>query len=620
MLSFFLGLSIASAEPKIVESNVILTDSINKHLVAEANEFLEFSYIDWWQTIPIWRQFAGFQSWSEDKIERDLHNLKLFFQNQGYRTVRIQATVSHFEPDLLHNVPRRITEPVTISYSVELGPVWMIEEILFHDMPSELNIDEAQYNNIRYSLEVKEEIEEEVQEYFLKEGYVNSALRWQSRILEPGRIRLEAVVERNQPFDFGVIHFQDWSGLDIKPLFPELKWYGQQYNRSQIDDLQKKLNDLEQFETVEIMEEPLLSENKIDLYVQVQRQQRWSKGMLFSVASEATTWAADTGVYWDFHSTNASLHGEHRIGYRNFPILSRIDFSHQGFMTKQSLEVTRMLSAASATEAFWATEANFDSQIGYQQASLISEIGLRWRPISRFWLATIVDVQRHQFYPMLYKQELFDEWFGVNGLESNIVQPEIRLRAQYFDPEYSLFQLDIVPFALVNDVPLSSMQIQMEDRRYFGRWSSRNRVQAGTIFWHEEAVNSLQNRYFLGGAANLRGWSYRRVRPPGDPGQVFDLSIGGERMFFASTEWQYQIYPRYQMLVFLDIGQLWTDPAGSFSIQPLLPSLGVGAIFPTMVGDLVMAPAWQLRENELPNPPPRFVNHVYFVPKLRRPK
>jgi outer membrane protein insertion porin family len=89
------------------------------------------------------------------------------------------------------------------------------------------------------------------------------------------------------------------------------------------------------------------------------------------------------------------------------------------------------------------------------------------------------------------------------------------------------------------------------------------------------------DRYFLGGANTLRGFSYRQVGPKDINGEP----TGGNSYINATAEYTFPIVERIRGAVFFDIGEVERD-AYSFSFSDLHSDAGVGVRLNLPVGPL----------------------------------
>ncbi len=91
----------------------------------------------------------------------------------------------------------------------------------------------------------------------------------------------------------------------------------------------------------------------------------------------------------------------------------------------------------------------------------------------------------------------------------------------------------------------------------------------------------IYDRYFLGGADTLRGFSYRKVGPKdvkGDP-------IGGNTFVNGTAEYSFPIVERVRGAFFFDVGEVERD-SYSFSVGDLKSDVGVGVRLNLPIGPL----------------------------------
>jgi outer membrane protein insertion porin family len=87
--------------------------------------------------------------------------------------------------------------------------------------------------------------------------------------------------------------------------------------------------------------------------------------------------------------------------------------------------------------------------------------------------------------------------------------------------------------------------------------------------------------YFLGGSTNLRGWGRFDVSPLSG----FGLPIGGQTMLNFSTEVRMPLVGSLGGVLFLDGGNVWTDP-WDFNLNDLRYDVGLGVRYDTRIGPL----------------------------------
>lgn len=102
-------------------------------------------------------------------------------------------------------------------------------------------------------------------------------------------------------------------------------------------------------------------------------------------------------------------------------------------------------------------------------------------------------------------------------------------------------------------------------------------------FVHKVKVDDvpLFDRYFLGGANTLRGFTYRKVGPK----DVYNDPIGGNTYLNATAEYSYPIVERVRGAFFFDIGDVWRD-AYQFDLSDIKSDAGIGIRLNLPIGPL----------------------------------
>ena len=603
----------------LVGSTVNIVDRADPILELEAKQTLLFTSSDWWDQLPIFRDVTDFSVYSEEKIFLEKQFLSQYFANLGYRDVEITEMAVIYRGKGLKKGPKN-KQNIMVNYTVTLGEMWITEKVLILGVTEELKIDSIPKKPLNFSVKLQEEIEQEILGELSKKGYANAVITWRSRTTGEHQLVLEAVVDTNNLFEFGRIEFRTWDGRPHKAFIKEYQWVGDSYDPKRVQSLEEKLYSLSLYEDVEIDEILLPKQEKVDLLVRLKPIDNWKLSPIVGVASESTTWSTDLGLQWKFKAQEYSLFGKHQVGYRNYPRMQYLDFSHQGLATWQELELSRPIFSSLTGEWFVESQGIADAQIGYQDALVKGAFGLRWKPTIRWNLESALVWQQHYYLPMVGKEEMFQRWFGEEGLVEEVIQPEISLRLEYLEPNRTWMHLEVIPIGWCNDSRLSSYYLRSEMRIPLGSFTIRPRFQHGAVIWYDQAVDSLHNRFFLGGSQTVRGWAYRGVKRPKDQSEVFDVSRGGERMGMVSLELQYEFVPAFSVLGFADLGRVWETPnSGTDEFQNLptfLPSVGVGILLPSPVGDVILAPAWQVMEPDLDHAPSKMITHFYLTREL----
>jgi outer membrane protein insertion porin family/translocation and assembly module TamA len=110
-----------------------------------------------------------------------------------------------------------------------------------------------------------------------------------------------------------------------------------------------------------------------------------------------------------------------------------------------------------------------------------------------------------------------------------------------------------------------------------------NRVRVASIDAPEPVDSSVPffKRYFLGGSTSLRGWGRYEVSPTTAEG----TPIGGLSLLEASSELRLPITRTIGMVVFVDVGNVWSQP-WQISLGDLRADAGTGFRYNTRIGPI----------------------------------
>jgi outer membrane translocation and assembly module TamA len=114
-------------------------------------------------------------------------------------------------------------------------------------------------------------------------------------------------------------------------------------------------------------------------------------------------------------------------------------------------------------------------------------------------------------------------------------------------------------------------------------------------------------RYFLGGSTNLRGWGRFEVAPLNESG----LPIGGLSFLNFSTEIRFPLVGKLGAVVFLDGGNVWTNP-WDLNLNDLRYDAGPGLRYNTPIGPVRFDVGYQI------NPIPGLVVNGDSTPRKYR--
>ncbi|MCB9367264.1 MAG: BamA/TamA family outer membrane protein [Calditrichaeota bacterium] len=117
---------------------------------------------------------------------------------------------------------------------------------------------------------------------------------------------------------------------------------------------------------------------------------------------------------------------------------------------------------------------------------------------------------------------------------------------------------------------------------------------------HNSSETPVQERFRLGGVANVRGWGRDRIGPRAPDDNT--VILGGDYSLFGTFELQRDIWGPVGLALFSDVGNVWEKTTDA-RLGDLLPSVGAGVRFLTLVGPIRFDVGYQLRENPYNDPP-----------------
>jgi outer membrane protein insertion porin family len=126
-----------------------------------------------------------------------------------------------------------------------------------------------------------------------------------------------------------------------------------------------------------------------------------------------------------------------------------------------------------------------------------------------------------------------------------------------------------------------------------GGWVFAYRVKAGSMApVGEQDVTPIEERFFAGGSASVRGWQRFQLGPLSD---VDRTPLGGNSLFEGSTELRYPIYKIFSGAAFVDFGNVWRQ-TNTFVRKELHYAAGLGLRFATPIGPIRLDVAGKLNK------------------------
>lgn len=111
---------------------------------------------------------------------------------------------------------------------------------------------------------------------------------------------------------------------------------------------------------------------------------------------------------------------------------------------------------------------------------------------------------------------------------------------------------------------------------------------------HDSQETPVQERFRLGGVANVRGWGRDLLAPRAAEDK--SVVLGGDRSAFATLEVQRDVWGPVGLILFSDMGNVWTQ-SRDVRLNDLYTTAGAGLRFLTLIGPIRLDFGYQLRQN-----------------------
>lgn len=609
------------AEPLVVSTKVTIEDQSGVEaldLAETSREALQNLSVEWWDVLPVMRQIETFPRFDEDIVESEAQRLLDWYIDHGWRDAVVSYTWYPYDEKVFFRAPFR-KEGIQVVFQIFLGQEWQLQSLSLSGLEyKEFTLDSpiSPILPTGWRRSYQQNVDADLKQQLGHLGFADPNIYWQSTLVDEKTIALQGGVEWGDVFTFGDLYIVDETGEPWDIV--RVDWTGDVYDSARVELLTHRIEQLPSVAMVDMTPRIDDESHKVHLdYVAHRNTQRnvWGVG---GFTTQATTWAFDGGVGWsvlNYQSPNLQFSGRHTAGYRTFP--NGADFSHQGWGTAHTVETTWALFPNKGVHLLASGDGLSDLQMGFQERLLSGRVGFRWLPTEAMTVDLTSQWSQHHYRAVSSQEAIFARWFEYDQLETDVEAQSVDVHLRWFIPERTLIDWTVTPIGWINQQSFSRTHLRTEFHRTHQKWLWRNRFEFGLIRWDGQRINTLHNRFFLGGGHSLRGWSYNKVHPPGYTGEFFDVNVGGDKVLFASTELQYTLVQGYRVLTFFDVGRVWEYWDDPMTLQTLQPSVGVGFSIPTMVGDVAFMEAVGLhRDSDLLHDPNRWVFHCILVRNL----
>ena len=204
-------------------------------------------------------------------LENDSRIIEKYYINKGYIDNKVNYSIEYLK-----------SNRVNINFNIDEGEIYFFEEITFLDEENIVNTDtKKEINSLinesvnkkeNYSIKKINELNEEISDLIVKNGFEFFELNSLEKKQE-NKVSVLFKIESVKPKYTNQINIYGNSRTFDRVIRRELKLVeGDAVYKSQIDKIQKKLNSLRLFKSVEIVEKEI-NENLVDVEINVEETQ-----------------------------------------------------------------------------------------------------------------------------------------------------------------------------------------------------------------------------------------------------------------------------------------------------------------------------------------------------------
>lgn len=546
----------------------------------------------WWGSF-----FAGSGVLKDEQFQEDLEKLRDHYRSQGFIDMEIKDTrVEHIDATWMV-VHIEIFE----GHQYKVGTIKIEGNKLFPttDLQKKLRMTAGQtFTPDAFSKDVKA-----LEDYYGSRGYLDTrAVSKRDPNVETGRLDITYTMQESDLTYIEKISVRGNTKTKDKVIRRELAVApGDIYNTVRVEASKERLKNLNYFSKVETTPEPTTVPNRRDLVVQVEEQRtgNMSFGAGFSSIDnligfiEVTQGNFDLFNWPSFTGGGQKLRVRAQVGFKRQDYL--VSFTEPWFMDKRLMLGVDL----------------FHTQSSY----LSSEFDENRTGITLRLEKALAEFLRGQI-----QYSIQDISLGVSSLASQEIQSQrgSKLRSSVGislvrDSRDSVFlttrgsrhelSAEVAGGVLGGNVSLykveakTSWYFEFFDKQVlqlvgaagvvepFGQTKGSGPIvdEDPTPFINRVKVNDVPifDRFFLGGANTLRGFSYRRVSPK----DIYFESVGGNTYVNATAEYSIPVVERVRAAAFFDIGEV---EAGAYSLDlsNLKSDVGIGVRLNLPVGPL----------------------------------
>ena len=571
---------------------------------------------EWWDWFPIFKQLSDKPILDSARIEADAERLAQWFRDQGWLDAEVRwETRVHAR-----------SGGVIVDYHVQYGDRYRVQDTQLTGWPNSNPPAIDMLSSKNWSRAAAEAIQAMLLHELHRLGYAAAEISLDiEKNTEASTGSVLYQITAHQPKTVGHIEIEGVTGRAekrIRQMAEKELGEDSDFDPDKIDIIAHRLASTPAYSAVELSIHAEPQGEHVDLRLELQAQDKWLFKPYATFASEATLYELGGGFRWarsHLGKRNASITGSHQVGYRTFPFFGwppAVRLNDYGITSKHEGEIWTAIVPMRGLSLSARAYNELGAEIGYQLLSTKVEGGLRWSPRTPFVIFGGVGYGQDIFFAYRPQQATFSEWFGPQKLATNteLIFGSLHITGDWVDDTESprqgfQWRLDGQPYGQIENIPYTRIHNDMRVLASTGPWTFIQRLGAGQVWWHDESLDSLSLRFFLGGGQSVRSWGRRRLEAPGYTGSLMEPRLGGDAMLQSSSELRYTLFPDWSVLTFIDAGRVWPSLA-DIRLDQLLPSAGFGVRAPTPLGMATATVAYQLiGDNELAYPPPRINGH-----------
>lgn len=510
----------------------------------------------------------------------DSRRIQLQYLKNGYAFAKVDSPTITFTPD------RR---QVYVSYHIEEGEQYRVGNISFSgdldfiDKPEDLKKDfRSQKGFIWNYLRIQDDLTK-LQDIYGDHGYAyaNVSPDWKVSEEDPHALDIEFRIDKGSIFYFGSIEMHGNLETHDRVIRRELEFAeGELFNQSKFRESKENLEKLGYFSSVKFIQKDVLSENRMDIVVEVEEKQTGTLqlGASFSSFDQFGIQGSVSKVNLFGQGYDISLTALFSGKRQLFNLLFR---NPRVMDSKYSLTLNAFNTEYQSTDATKVLERGGSVTVGY--------------PITKNWsLAGTYGLQYVQINIRDVIENLFPNSFGLNSsLAFEITRDTLNTREMFLPSRGTLNSIKTEVASRYLGSEMSFVKTSLVSKRYITVIDEDAQFLAGSVlslglrFDYLRAIEGrstpFNERFVPGGIYSIRGHLYRSLGPSAYvplslTGRRLDdselgvtssdiLRLGGNKQAIFNAEFLFDIFREAKIkgVLFFDAGNTWAEQAFSWS-------------------------------------------------------